>query len=52
MFTLVGGLGVFVPHAGARPLPIAGLDVAFLTSQLAATTAAMTFNFFANNLLT
>jgi dolichol-phosphate mannosyltransferase len=28
------------------------LDVAFLTSQLTATTAAMTFNFFANNLLT
>jgi dolichol-phosphate mannosyltransferase len=51
MFTLVGGLGVFV-HMLVLALANRGLDVAFMTSQLAATVAAMTFNFFANNLLT
>jgi dolichol-phosphate mannosyltransferase len=51
MFTLVGGLGVFV-HMLVLAVANRGLDVAFLTSQLTATTAAMTFNFFANNLLT
>jgi dolichol-phosphate mannosyltransferase len=51
MFTLVGGLGVFV-HMLVLAAANRGLDVAFLTSQLAATAAAMTFNFFANNLLT
>jgi dolichol-phosphate mannosyltransferase len=51
MFTLVGGLGVFV-HMLVLAFANRGLDVAFLTSQLVATTAAMTFNFFANNLLT
>jgi dolichol-phosphate mannosyltransferase len=51
MFTLVGGLGVFV-HMLVLAVANRGLGVAFLTSQLAATTAAMTFNFFANNLLT
>jgi dolichol-phosphate mannosyltransferase len=51
MFTLVGGFGVFV-HMLVLALANRGLDVAFMTSQLAATVAAMTFNFFANNLLT
>jgi len=51
MFTLVGGFGVFV-HMLVLAIANRGLDFAFMTSQLAATVAAMTFNFFANNLLT
>jgi dolichol-phosphate mannosyltransferase len=51
MFTLVGGFGVFV-----HMLTLAGLNqalhVSFIVSQTAATFVAMTFNFFANNLLT
>lgn len=51
MFMLVGGLGVFV-----HMLTLAGLNqvwhAPFLESQTVATVAAMTFNFFANNVLT
>lgn len=51
MFMLVGGLGVFV-----HMLTLAGLNqawnVSFVASQTAATVVAMTFNFFANNVLT
>ena len=51
MFTLVGGLGVIVHMATLAVLnPV--LDLPFMTSQLVATVAAMTFNFFANNVLT
>jgi dolichol-phosphate mannosyltransferase len=51
MFVLVGGLGVFV-----HMLTLAGLNQAlglsFLVSQTVGTFVAMTFNFFANNVLT
>jgi dolichol-phosphate mannosyltransferase len=51
MFTLVGGLGVFV-HMSALAALTQGLKVSFVVSQSAATFVAMTFNFFVNNALT
>ena len=51
MFALVGGVGVFV-HMLVLALLNQGAELAFMESQLAATVAAMTFNFFANNVLT
>ena len=51
MFALVGGVGVFV-HMLVLAALNQGLELAFMESQLAATVAAMTFNFFANNVLT
>jgi dolichol-phosphate mannosyltransferase len=51
MFALVGGVGVFV-HMLVLALLNQGLNLAFMESQLTATVAAMTFNFFANNVLT
>lgn len=51
MFALVGGFGVFV-HLLTLAVLHQGLNLAFLASQTAATFAAMTFNFFANNALT
>lgn len=51
MFALVGGVGVFV-HMLVLALLNQALDLPFIESQLAATVAAMTFNFFANNILT
>ena len=51
MFALVGGFGVFV-HMLVLALLNQRLALAFMASQLAATVAAMTFNFFANNVLT
>jgi dolichol-phosphate mannosyltransferase len=51
MFALVGGVGVFV-HMLVLAALNQGLELAFMQSQLAATVAAMTFNFFANNVLT
>lgn len=51
MFALVGGVGVFV-HMLVLAALNQGLALGFMESQLAATVAAMTFNFFANNVLT
>jgi dolichol-phosphate mannosyltransferase len=51
MFALVGGFGVFV-HMLVLAALSQGLALGFMESQLAATVAAMTFNFFANNVLT
>jgi dolichol-phosphate mannosyltransferase len=51
MFVLVGGAGVAVHMATLAALS-QGLDLPFIGSQTAATIVAMTFNFFANNVLT
>lgn len=51
MFMIVGGVGVFV-HMFALALLNQGFDVSFMASQTVATVVAMTFNFFANNVLT
>ncbi len=51
MFLIVGGLGVFV-HFGVLTLLLKGLGSEFEIAQTGATVAAMTFNFFLNNLLT
>lgn len=51
MFMIVGGLGVFV-HMLTLAVLNQAWNVSFMTSQTTATVAAMTFNFFANNLLT
>ena len=51
MFVLVGGAGVVVHMLTLAGLS-RGLDVSFIASQAAATMVAMTFNFFANNMLT
>ena len=51
MFALVGGFGVLV-HMLALATLNQGMGWAFMQSQLAASVAAMTCNFFANNLLT
>ena len=50
-FAGVGGLGVLV-HMFVLGALNAGLDVGFVASQSIATVVAMTFNFFANNILT
>jgi dolichol-phosphate mannosyltransferase len=51
MFVLVGGAGVVV-HMLTLAALTQGSGLSFLTSQTAATVLAMTFNFFANNVLT
>jgi len=51
MFVLVGGAGVVV-HMLALAALTQGLGLSFLTGQTSATVLAMTFNFFANNVLT
>jgi dolichol-phosphate mannosyltransferase len=51
MFVLVGGAGVVVHMLSLAALS-RGLEFSFIGSQTAATMAAMTFNFFANNALT
>lgn len=51
LFVLVGGLGVFV-HLGVLGLLLVALGRGFLVSQTAAMLAAMTVNFFLNNVLT
>jgi len=51
MFSLIGGLGVFV-HMGALTALHLGLGRPFVTAQAGATVLAMTFNFFLNNALT
>ncbi len=51
MFLIVGGLGVFV-HFAVLTAMLKGLHYGFELAQGAATVAAMTFNFFLNNLLT
>jgi dolichol-phosphate mannosyltransferase len=50
MFAGVGGLGVFVHMAVLSALYVTGIQSFFFGSE--ATVAAMTFNFFMNNLLT
>jgi dolichol-phosphate mannosyltransferase len=50
-FTFVGGLGVLV-HFLTLSIVFKGLGASFVTSQLTATLAAMTFNFALNNSLT
>ncbi len=50
MFMIVGGLGVFV-HMLTLAVLNQAWNISFMTSQTTATVAAMTFNFFANNLL-
>ena len=51
MFAVVGGFGVLV-HMLVLAALNQRLELAFTSSQLVATVAAMTFNFFANNVLT
>ena len=51
MFAGVGGLGVFVHMAVLSALYVTGMQ-SFFFGQSEATVAAMTFNFFMNNLLT
>lgn len=51
MFCLIGLLGV-VPHMAVLGLLYYAFDASFRTAQIAATVAAMTFNFFLNNALT
>jgi dolichol-phosphate mannosyltransferase len=51
MFMAVGGFGVFVHMLTLAALTLA-LATSFVTGQSVATIVAMTFNFFANNLLT
>ncbi len=51
MFVLVGGAGVVVHMATLAALS-RGAELSFLASQTTATIVAMTFNFFANNVLT
>jgi dolichol-phosphate mannosyltransferase len=51
MFVLVGGAGVIV-HMLTLAALTQGLGLSFLASQTSATILAMTFNFFANNVLT
>ena len=51
MFVLVGGAGVVV-HMLTLAALSRGLEVSFIASQTTATIVAMTFNFFANNVLT
>ena len=51
MFTLVGGVGLLV-HMFVLAILDVGLQYSFVTSQIAATLVAMTFNFFVNNILT
>jgi dolichol-phosphate mannosyltransferase len=50
-FVGIGGLGVFVHMLALATLNV-GLHVSFVVSQSVATVVAMTFNFFANNILT
>jgi dolichol-phosphate mannosyltransferase len=50
-FMGVGGLGVFV-HVLVLAIFNVGLNIDFVVSQSIATVVAMTFNFFANNMLT
>ena len=51
MFSAIGVIGVGI-HMGVLTLLYLGLGVSFLAGQIAATMAAMTFNFFLNNALT
>jgi dolichol-phosphate mannosyltransferase len=51
LFMGIGGLGVFV-HMAALTLLLKGQGASFVMAQSAATLAAMTFNFFLNNVLT
>ncbi len=51
MFLVVGGLGMLV-HFAVLTLMLKGVHQPFQTAQIGATVAAMTFNFFLNNLLT
>lgn len=51
MFMIVGGLGLFV-HFAVLTLLLKGVGSEFKAAQTGATVAAMTFNFFLNNLLT
>jgi len=51
MFCLIGLIGV-VPHMAVLGLLHYAVGARFLTAQIAATAAAMTFNFFLNNALT
>ena len=51
MFSAIGVIGVGI-HMGVLTLLYLGLGVSFLAGQIAATVAAMTFNFFLNNALT
>jgi len=50
LFLLVGGIGVLV-HMGVLASALA-LDVSFVVAEIAAVVAAMTFNFFLNNVFT
>ncbi len=51
MFTIVGGLGVFV-HMSVLTGVLNGFGLTFMTSQSIATGMAMVFNFAVNNILT
>tara|TARA_Y100000052_G_scaffold27486_1_gene35674 strand:- start:66003 stop:67121 length:1119 start_codon:yes stop_codon:yes gene_type:complete len=51
LFAVVGGLGVLV-HMAMLMLVFQGFGASFLIGQTVAVLAAMTFNFFLNNLLT
>ncbi|MGE0665828.1 MAG: glycosyltransferase [Sphingomonadales bacterium] len=51
MFLIVGGIGVFV-HFAVLSVLLKGAAVGFQAATIAATVAAMTFNYFVNNLLT
>ena len=50
-FSIVGGLGMFV-HLVILSLSYRGLGKSFVTSQIAATMIAMTFNYAVNNAIT
>ncbi len=51
MFSVIGAIGVGV-HMAVLALAMFGLSIPFLTGQIIAAVAAMTFNFFVNNALT
>ncbi|MGI9524744.1 MAG: GtrA family protein, partial [Hyphomicrobiaceae bacterium] len=51
MFSIIGGFGVAI-HMLSLALFMATLALSFVVAQTLATLVAMTFNFFANNLLT
>ena len=51
LFMAIGGLGVFV-HMAALAVLLKAAGASFVVGQSIATTVAMTFNFFLNNMLT
>ncbi len=51
LFTAIGGLGLFV-HMAVLAVLLKAEELPFIIGQGAATTVAMTFNFFLNNMLT